>query len=777
MVKENQKEKVQGQRSKVRPFLIFALFLFPFAFPSRSAAQQAQTTTAPIYAANAKYVQGVGPGYWPTAGSGLSLTIAAGTAYCGTPPALVTYGGGALTLAPSATNYVYLNPAANCVPASNTTGFSAGHIPLAKVVTGAATITTITDARTWFAPQPITTDAAGGAQGSLKKLNGIRFADQFPGANASAKLNAALADIGTGPGVVVALPGLGPGAPSSFPNDVALLDFRQVYDFLFGAYDGDPDRTALVLLENHLGEMTTRPATGTVTLTNGSTAVTGSSTQFLTQFDGYYGRSIKLDSDPSNAWAQVLSVTDNTHMTLDVPYPGSGGTGSASYFRTELGFVVDSLVTGGTPNTGSGGESVGIVARSWREGGTRGLWGANFNVGYYTRDPKAPAVGLEVDLSNESSTDANPGATIEEAVRIISAGTKRAGVGIGMHKVSTGGEFIHGIWMNNSYSSHGIHINGPSNHIYLIPNADDPSPMLVGMNAANSSAKWMVGNDGTASFQTLTAAAPSGSGLVIFGASGDGRHVVRSGPPVASFSSESQGLMNNALNVFGVLNPTRLTSLQGVSESNTAADIIGTQGVGVATHTGSKVYVAGVEGDAYHETAGTLTSLIGVAGYAQMSGTSGTVGDMMALYAHPNVKTAGTVNNNYGLYVAAQTAGTNNYSIYTAGTAPAQFGGPVISGLNVVTFSATPTFDARLGNTQKITLTGNVTSSTLSNAMTGQQINFLICQDATGSRTFAWPSIVKGGMTIGSTASKCTAQTFIFDGTNAYALSTGVTNM
>jgi hypothetical protein len=97
--------------------------------------------------------------------------------------------------------------------------------------------------------------------------------------------------------------------------------------------------------------------------------------------------------------------------------------------------------------------------------------------------------------------------------------------------------------------------------------------------------------------------------------------------------------------------------------------------------------------------------------------------------------------------------------------------------INTVTFSATPTFDASLGNTQKITLTGNVTSSTLSNATAGQSINFLICQDATGSRTFVWPTNVLGGMTIGATLSKCSAQNFIFDGTNAYAVSAGVTNM
>jgi hypothetical protein len=97
--------------------------------------------------------------------------------------------------------------------------------------------------------------------------------------------------------------------------------------------------------------------------------------------------------------------------------------------------------------------------------------------------------------------------------------------------------------------------------------------------------------------------------------------------------------------------------------------------------------------------------------------------------------------------------------------------------VNVVTFSATPTFDASLGNTQKITLTGNVTSSTLSNAVAGQTINFIVCQDATGGRTFAWPLNVLGAMTIGSTASKCSAQTFLFDGTSAYALSPGVANM
>lgn len=103
--------------------------------------------------------------------------------------------------------------------------------------------------------------------------------------------------------------------------------------------------------------------------------------------------------------------------------------------------------------------------------------------------------------------------------------------------------------------------------------------------------------------------------------------------------------------------------------------------------------------------------------------------------------------------------------------------GSLYTALTTVTFSATPTFDASLGNSFKITLTGNVTSSTLSNPQAGQLISWLICQDATGSRTFVWPTNVKGGMTIGSTLSTCSAQNFLYDGTNAYALSGGVTGM
>src|ERR1700749_3977029 len=90
-------------------------------------AQNPQTQTAPIYPVNAKYTNGVAPGYAPTAGSGLNLALGPGTVNCsGT---IDTYSGGTLTMTASMTNYVYLNTAASCVPAVKTTAFTTSDIP------------------------------------------------------------------------------------------------------------------------------------------------------------------------------------------------------------------------------------------------------------------------------------------------------------------------------------------------------------------------------------------------------------------------------------------------------------------------------------------------------------------------------------------------------------------------------------------------------------------------------------------------------------------------
>jgi hypothetical protein len=111
----------------------------------------------------------------------------------------------------------------------------------------------------------------------------------------------------------------------------------------------------------------------------------------------------------------------------------------------------------------------------------------------------------------------------------------------------------------------------------------------------------------------------------------------------------------------------------------------------------------------------------------------------------------------------------NQFSVNAVQVAVAQ--------VSPVAFSATPSFDFGAGNLQTITLTANVSASTIVNPAPAQSIVFKICQDATGGRTFQWPTNTAGAMTIGATASKCSVQSFIYDGTQWLALGPGISNL
>lgn len=91
--------------------------------------------------------------------------------------------------------------------------------------------------------------------------------------------------------------------------------------------------------------------------------------------------------------------------------------------------------------------------------------------------------------------------------------------------------------------------------------------------------------------------------------------------------------------------------------------------------------------------------------------------------------------------------------------------------LNVISFSATPSFPVTASSSVQvfsITLTGNVTSSTLNvaSASNGQQVTFFIKQDGTGSRTFSSPSNVANPCVISPSANVTTTMTGWYDGTN-----------
>lgn len=86
------------------------------------------------------------------------------------------------------------------------------------------------------------------------------------------------------------------------------------------------------------------------------------------------------------------------------------------------------------------------------------------------------------------------------------------------------------------------------------------------------------------------------------------------------------------------------------------------------------------------------------------------------------------------------------------------------SGLVPVTFSATPIFNATLGQAFKLTLSGNVSSSTFTNGTTGPStIVFRFLQDATGGWTFAWPANVRNGGVVNPGANARSVQIFVVD--------------
>jgi hypothetical protein len=139
------------------------------------------------------------------------------------------------------------------------------------------------------------------------------------------------------------------------------------------------------------------------------------------------------------------------------------------------------------------------------------------------------------------------------------------------------------------------------------------------------------------------------------------------------------------------------------------------------------------------------------------SNTSGNAATATALASTPTQCSG----NNFATGIAAN--GNANCS------AP---GGGQAGAYTSVTFSTTPTFTASSStvNSWAITLTGNVTSSTLASSAAGQYLAFKICQDSTGSRSFSWPTGFSAATIVFPTASTCTEQTFFWDGSNAQPL-------
>jgi hypothetical protein len=80
------------------------------------------------------------------------------------------------------------------------------------------------------------------------------------------------------------------------------------------------------------------------------------------------------------------------------------------------------------------------------------------------------------------------------------------------------------------------------------------------------------------------------------------------------------------------------------------------------------------------------------------------------------------------------------------------------------------TVDASTCDTVKVTLNASASSSSFTNATTGQRLAVELLQGAGGSKTFSWPSNCKfaagAAPTLSTTAAYTDIVTFIYDGTN-----------
>ena len=151
-------------------------------------------------------------------------------------------------------------------------------------------------------------------------------------------------------------------------------------------------------------------------------------------------------------------------------------------------------------------------------------------------------------------------------------------------------------------------------------------------------------------------------------------------------------------------------------------------------------------------------------------------------YLCPNVATHHlSASLNTGAYgsipILPASGGENHLTSLLANGIDLQDSGGTAPASTVVTFSATPTF-AATSQDQLFTmlLTGNVTGSTLTmtSLPTPSLITFELTQDATGGRTFVWPSNVLGAPSITGQATVPNAITvaqFVWDGTNARNIS------
>ena len=230
----------------------------------------------------------------------------------------------------------------------------------------------------------------------------------------------------------------------------------------------------------------------------------------------------------------------------------------------------------------------------------------------------------------------------------------------------------------------------------------------------------------------------------------------------------------------GTVTSVALTMPAEFSVAGSPVTTSGTLAVTKANQTANRIYAGPTSGGAAAPTFRALVSAdlpggLGSVTSVQLAVSASALFTASITGTNP-ITSSGTFTLNIGL--ANQNANTFLAGPASGGagavTARAMVAGD-FAGKTTVSFSATPVFDASTFPFAffQLTLTGDVTSSTVTNLTTGQRVTFLIKQDGTGNHAFAFPAICRGASAIGPDANSVSIQEFVYDGTNLRAVSAG----
>ncbi len=733
-------------------------------------AQQPQTSVAaPV---NANWTNGVAPGYWPTAGSGLTLDLSAGSAVC--DRSAVTYAAGTLTMAASSTNYVYLQiagtgpPAAPTLSTATTGGSLAAGIYKVEVsytnpsgeslASAESSITTTGTTSTITITNPAAGTNASGWNAYVTAVGGASASETKQNSTPT-PMNSSLVitSITAGPALPAAdTTGSAPWSNTSGFTDATVpiatvvtgaSTITSITDVRVGGFSGARILDSIAFADRFAGAtanakitnaITALPAAGGVVDARG---LTGTQTISSTVTIPAYVRVILGAGTYNTSGSPGFSIATGANGASGC-LEGQGAATNFSY--TGSGYAID-LAAGGFSNSRP------CVSNLLISGTSAGLGGVRVS-----QINTASIYRVRVTGFTNGDGFRNEGSNLVSWIDCNSYGNL-----VGLHQLSQ--TFSAATFTPNANTWLGGHIT--SNTHYGVWEDGNGLAAPVG----NQYIGAAIEENGTASSPTFVNVYLNWSSLATF----SGVYFENASPsPVPLYhivlggtnQTQYTTFKNCSFNTGGYTKVIHSVNSAGVSwlgsTNSTGAGLIDTDdlvSVSVGGNTGTGSGLLGV---------GTLLPDKKVSIYAGQSD-----GILLRNTANLNRLSAFLLStaSNQGQLVLYDSSG--NPQVTLTGSGSIQGNTRVFGGVNTVAFSATPTFDASLGNKQTITLTGNVTSSTLSNCSAGEDLVFDIIEDATGGRTWTWPTNVKGAGTINTTASKHNVQLFSCDGTNAWAVS------